>query len=289
MNPAGRSRLTSPGAACSFLIGGLYVFIILYAVAVPAGNRFETGHFFEDYSRNPLVMDFLWAVMAAISLVSLALIPSVSALFREGSPEWIAVAENFGVAGAITSAVSFLTMLGSAPGLANTYMNGDPVTRTAINALGLPQLDPLRVLILGGTGLWFLLINLEAWRMRQFSKPHAGIGMVLGIFLWAAVLAAILHLDILDQIAAGVGGLCAPAWYFLTGIKLLGKITSITKRADSHDISVERTGKIHEPITRKNHWPTANLRAYNPTITGVDRQRFPYNRIHTRNPNNGSQ
>ncbi len=202
-------------------MGILYLCIILYAVAIPIGGRFETGDFFTSYAASPVLMNFLWAVMAAVSLLSLSVIPSISRLLGEENDEWIAAAHHFGIAGSIVSAAGFLTMLGSAPGLAQAYREGDPFVRAAINAVGLPQLDPYHVLALGGMGIWFLIINSTALRRNTFPVFHACLGILLGIFLWAAVLAAIIDCGLLDLIASAVGGLCAPIWYFLTAGKLV--------------------------------------------------------------------
>jgi hypothetical protein len=130
------------------------------------------------------------------------------------------VAELFGAAGAALSATYFLTLLGSADGLATSYLAGDAGLRNAIDAVGLTQLDPWRVLILGGPGVWFLIVNSAGWRGNRIPKPLAGMGLVLGVFLWAASAAALLHLDLLDQAASAVGGICAPLWYVSIGIRL---------------------------------------------------------------------
>ena len=161
-------RRLSLGAACAVLTGILYLAVILYAVAIPAGQRFETGNFFEHYGNSPVLMNFLWTVMAAVFLLSLVVIPAVGSRLGEEHKEWTGAAYHFGIAGSIVSAASFLTMLGSAPGLAQAYREGDAAGRAAINAVGLPQLDPLHRLAVGGMGTWFLIINVIALRGRIF-------------------------------------------------------------------------------------------------------------------------
>jgi hypothetical protein len=209
------------GAACAAASGFLYLAVILYAVAVPIGGRFEDGGFFPAYADDPALMNFLWGVMSAVSLLSLAVIPSLSGwLSREGD-EWISIGRQFGLAGSIVSAAGFLTLLGSAPEAAGAYLEGDAAIRAAIEAIGLPQLDPLHILSLGGMGVWFLIVNITARRWNVFRNLHAGLGILLGVFLLAAVLASVGHWCLLDAAASAVGGLCAPVWYFLTAAKLL--------------------------------------------------------------------
>jgi hypothetical protein len=75
------------------LTGILCLFIILFAVAVPAGHRFETGNFFEGYAADPAWMNFLWTVMAAVSMLSLAVVPPVSRRIGKDGNEWMEAAK----------------------------------------------------------------------------------------------------------------------------------------------------------------------------------------------------
>jgi len=209
------------GAICSITTGILYVLIILYVLAVPTGQRYDPGQFFENYARNPISMNVVWIVMAAISVLAFAVIPSVSAFVRSGSERGTQVASTMGLVGSAVSAVSFLTMLGRAPGLAQAYVAGDSATKAAIASVGLPQLDPLNVLVLGGVGAWMLIINALALQGKKLPTLQALLGIGLAIFLWVAVLSAIIQSELLDQIAAGVGAVFAPIWYVWMGINLL--------------------------------------------------------------------
>jgi hypothetical protein len=209
------------GAVCSIATGILYVLIILYVLAVPTGQRYDPGQFFENYARNPISMNVVWIAMAAISILAFAVIPSVSALVRTVSESWTQVACTVGLVGSAVSAVSFLTMLGRAPELAQAYVAGDSAAKAAIGSVGLPQLDPLNVLVLGGVGVWMLVINMLALHGGMLPKLQAFLGIGLAIFLGVAVLSAIVQSELLDQIAAGVGGVFAPIWYVWMGINLL--------------------------------------------------------------------
>lgn len=209
------------GAICSITTGVLYVLIILYVLAVPTGQRYDPGQFFENYARSPISMNVVWIVMAAISILAFAVIPSVSALVHSVSETWTQVASIVGLVGSAVSAVSFLTMLGRAPGLAQAYVAGDSATKAAIVSVGLPQLDPLNVLVLGGVGVWMLVINVLALQGGKLPRLQAFLGIGLAIFLGVAVLAAIIQSELLDQIAAGVGAVFAPIWYVWMGIRLI--------------------------------------------------------------------
>ncbi len=219
-NAAGRAG-NGLGGTAALLMGALYVFLILYVVAVPSGQRYDPGQFFENYAQRSASMNVAWIVMAATSILALAIVPAVSALVRSESEMWVEVAAIAGIVGFGASAISFLTMLGRAPGLAQAYVAGDEATKAAIVAIGLPQLDPLNVLVLGGPGIWYLVVNVLALRGGKLPKLQAVLGIGIAVFLWVAVLAAVIQSELLDQIAAGAGALFAPTWYTWMGIRLL--------------------------------------------------------------------
>ncbi len=126
-----------------------------------------------------------------------------------------------GMAGSAVSAASFLTMLGAAPGLAQTYVAGDSAARAVIVALGLPQLDPLNILVQGGPGAWYLVVNLLALRGGRLPRLQAIIGLGLALGMGLAVAAAVLRSELLGQIAAGAGAVRAPTWCTWLGARLL--------------------------------------------------------------------
>jgi len=181
--PVRRRRL---GAVCAAISGFPYLTVILCAVAVPIDGRFDAGGFLTSYADDPTLMNFLWGTMCAVSLLSLAVVPSLSGWLGHHDDEWISIGRQFGLAGSTVSAAGFLTMLGSAPDAAQVYRDGDAAARAAIQAVGLPQLDPLHVLSLGGVGVWFLVVNISARRRNVFPVLHAGLGILLGVFLLAS-------------------------------------------------------------------------------------------------------
>ena len=166
-------------------------------------------------------MNFAWIVMAFTSILALAVIPAVKDDIKAKRETWMPFGNILGTVGFSVSAVSFLTMLGRMPAMAEIYVNSDISTKTAIAAVGVPQLDPYNILVLGGVGIWYFIINVAALKMKRFAKLQGLIGIILGIFMWVAVLAAILRHELLDQVAAGAGAIAAPIWYVWLGIHLL--------------------------------------------------------------------
>lgn len=214
----GRKKL---GGICSILIGVSYISLIIYAVIIPPGQRYDTYEFFKNYIENPFYMNFAWIIMALTSILAFAVIPAVSDDIKSEDETWIPFGNILGTVGFSVSAASFLTMLGRTPAMAQLYINSDSSARAAIAAVGLPQLDPYNILVLGGVGIWYLIINITALKRRIFSKFHGLSGIILGVFMWSAVFAAILKSELLDQIAAGAGAVFAPIWYIGLGVHLL--------------------------------------------------------------------
>jgi hypothetical protein len=210
---------------CSLLIGVLYIFLIIYAVAIPTGQRYEPGQFFMNYAQSPAAMSVAWIVMAATSILAIVIVLPIGVLIHSEISEWMRLATSVGLVGFATATVSFLTMLGKAPGLAQAYIAGDSATRAAIAAIGLPQLDPWNVLVLGGVGTWLLVVNIYALQGRTLTRLHAVIGVGLAVFHLVAVVAAIIQSEGLDQIAAGAGAILAPIWYGWMGIRMYKKST----------------------------------------------------------------
>lgn len=209
------------GGTFSFLIGGLDVLLVIYLVGIPANQRYDMGQFFANYAQNPLVMNVAWILLAVTSIMGFAVVPAVDKFVRSANnEEWVQTASIFGIVGFAISATSFLTLLGTTPKLAEAYVAGDSATQAAIVAIGLPQLDPFNVLVLGAVGIWLLIVNVLAWRSRKFRKLHAMAGIGLAGFLWVAVLAAMIQSETLDMVAAGAGALLAPIWYLWMGVRL---------------------------------------------------------------------
>jgi hypothetical protein len=217
----GTKQRSTLGAISAILIGMLDVLLVLYVVAIPADQRFDMGQFFINYAENPLGMSVAWIILATTSILALAVVPAAGNLVRPKNEEWVRFASTLGIVGFAVAATSFLTMLGRAPGLAQAYVEGDRVTKAAIAAVGLPELDPLKVLVTGGVGVWYLVVNIVGWRGGSLNKFHALAGIVLALFHWQATLAMLIQAEILDVVAAGAGALLAPTWYVWLGVRLL--------------------------------------------------------------------
>lgn len=216
----GSPRSSRIGGIAAILIGVLDILLMIYVVAIPAGQRFDMGQFFINYAENPLAMSVAWIVLATTSILAFAVVPAIYRLVHTQHEEWAQIAGILGIVGYMVGATSFLTMLGRTPALAQAYVEANQATRAAIVALGIPELDPLKVLVMGAPGVWFVVTNILAWRGKLLNRLHAGIGVTLGASHWIATLAMFVRSETLDIVAAGAGALFAPIWYVWLGIRL---------------------------------------------------------------------
>jgi len=209
------------GGICSILIGVLNVLLVIYVVVTPAGQRYDAGEFYIYYAQSPLALSAAWVMLALTSVLAFAVVPAVGDLLRWESNEWIRAASVLAIVAFAVTAVSFLTLIGKAPDLAQAYVTGDSATKSAIAAIGLPELDPNGWIMFGGAGMWTLVVSVVGLRSGKLSKLHAFIGIPCATCYWATVFADVFELEALNLIAAGGGAILAPIWYVWMGIRLV--------------------------------------------------------------------
>ncbi len=215
------NRGSKLGGMCAILIGTINVLLVIYVVFTPAEQRYGTGEFLRYYAESPLPLSVAWVMLTATSVLAFAVVPAVGDYLRVEGGEWLRAAGIYAVVGFAVMAVSFLTLIGKAPDLAQAYVSGDEATRAAMAAVGLPELDPNGWLMFGGAGVWTLVVSVVGLRSGKLSKAHALLGIPCGLCYWATVFADVFTLEALNLIAAGGGAILAPVWHVWMGLRLL--------------------------------------------------------------------
>ena len=206
---------------CAIIIGLLNVLLILYMVATPAAQRYESGESFAFYSQNPLPLTVTWTVLVLTAVVSLAVVaPAVSDLVRHIHRDLVRITSILATVGWSVMALSFVNLLGKMPTLARTYMTGDSVTQKALVATGVPELDPHGWLMFVCPAIWFITVNILALRGGSWPLLLSWVGVLVGIGYLLTVPAGILGFEILNQVAIVLGATAAPVWYVWMGIRL---------------------------------------------------------------------
>lgn len=209
------------GGICSIIVGIINILLVLYIIAIPAEQRFAPGGFYETYTQNPLPSIVAWIMISITAVLSFAaILPAVNKKFKISS-EWFQIVSILGMVGYVVMALKFITLLGTAPELSATYLSGDEMTKKALVAQGLPQLDPYELLAMVLPGIWFITVNIIAFRKKVWSKIIAIFGILIGVCYIFVTPATIFKIELLDMITAGIGAIAAPVWFISMGVLLL--------------------------------------------------------------------
>jgi hypothetical protein len=209
------------GGVSAILIGLLNIVIVIYVVAATGAQRYDPIESITYFSENPLGLSVAWIVFSASAVLAYTVIPAVHDLVGARYRDWARAATIYGIVGFTVLGVWAITLTRTAPDLATRFVNGDEMTRTAVLAMWLPEIDPDGWFSFGGIGTWLIVMNVLALRGRRLPPWHALAGVVLGIGHWATVIAAATEFEPLNLFASGVGALLYPVWFIWLGILLL--------------------------------------------------------------------
>ena len=214
------------GGVAAILIGLLNIVLAIYVLAATGDQRYNAGVFFEFFAESPLALSAAWIVFTITAVLSYAVVPAVSDLLQGEYRDWGRAATIYGLVGFTVLGVWAITLTRRVPDLAQNYVIGDAVTRAAILATGLPEIDPDGWFMFGGIGTWLIVMNTLALRSGRLPKLHGIAGILLGISHWATVFGALLENEPLNLIAAAGGALLYPIWFIWLGIRFLRKVGS---------------------------------------------------------------
>ena len=209
------------GGVAAILIGMLNVVLVIYVLATPAASRYDAGEFFTYFAENPLALSVAWIVFAVTAVLACAVVPAVADLVRGVSRDWERAATLYGIVGYAVLGVWAITLARTAPDLARNFVTGDQVTRAAILAHGLPEIDPDGWFMFGGPGTWMIVMSILAFRGGRLSGLHAIIGVLAGLCAWSTVFGSLFEFEPLYLIASGGGALFYPTWFIWLGLRLL--------------------------------------------------------------------
>lgn len=211
------------GGISAIIIGILNIVLIIYVVSTSAAQRFDAAAFFNEFYEKPLALSFAWIVFTITAGLSYAVIPAVSDIIKGVSPNLERTATLFGIAGYTVLGVWAITLARTAPGLAHSFVTGDEMTRTAILAQGLPQIDPDGWFMFGGPAIWLIAVNVLAIKGKKFNRIHGYAGILLGISHWATVFGALFEFEPLNLFASAGGAIFYPIWFIWLGIIILNR------------------------------------------------------------------
>jgi hypothetical protein len=209
-------RCCAFSAAAGYLIAGVTHFLM------PAEQiHFAKGisaQFFASFSSGSVwfVIHYWAFVYASVSVLGVVL--GLSSKLRLDSLMQ-RLATVLASAGLIITAVDFAMMQAYALRMADKFSALGPDAQAAIIASGLPHLDLTGLFGFGFVGFWSFIANMKIVRDRELPRGLGLLGIFGVLFYEAAFFGSLLHIPVLTDIGAAIGGiLIAPAWFIWSAI-----------------------------------------------------------------------
>ena len=194
VNTTEAAEKTPIAGVCSIAVGVINILMVLYIIAIPA-QRVGPDDFNTD-----LLYQVLWAVISITGVLCFAaILPAVNQKLKDFQSEWLQIASILALVGWAAMALKYLTLLGGQ-------------TR---------ELDPHDLLTMACPGVWFVTANTIAFRKKVWSEIIAVFGLICGIAYISVPPASIFELELMDMVAAGIGGIAAPVWFIGMGVRFL--------------------------------------------------------------------
>lgn len=209
------------GGISAIAIGALNIILIIYIVSTSSIQRYDAAAFFYEFNEKPLALSLAWIIFTITAFLSYAVIPAVSDIVKGINLNWERTAALLGIVGYTVLGVWAITLTRTAPELARNFVAGNEMTRAALLAHGLPEIDPDGWFMFGGPGIWLIVMNILALKGKRLNKLHAYSGILLGISHWATVFGALFECEPLNLIASAGGAIFYPVWFGWLGMYLL--------------------------------------------------------------------
>jgi len=217
------NTLNKLGGNCSILLGILYLLVGITYLLLPADQKQTSAldKFLLSFAQNPTTQVIQWWVFALSGLIGIAVVLAVSESVRSANEGWVRWTSTLAVLGFAIVAINNFRNIAFQPGRAAAYVQGDAVTKAAIEVSGPFSLDPQNWLGFGAVGLWVLVGSLLALRAAIWPRPLTYVGIAVAVAYWLIVVGTVFNQETLITIAAALGGIIlAPIWYIWTGLRL---------------------------------------------------------------------
>ena len=219
MNDNSLNRL---GGAGSILAAISYVVVGATFLLDPSAQTSGPEEFWPAFAQNQTAHLLTHWAFALAAIFLIALVPAVSKLVRSANRGWVQWATTLAYIGLAVTTISNLREAGIKPSQATAFAEGDPTIQAAIVEAGrLSSLDPQGWLVFGAVGLWIFVVNWLALRAGTWPKNLAYLGIAGAILYWLVLAGNVGGAFVLNQIAAGLGGvIVGPIWLLWMGLRL---------------------------------------------------------------------
>jgi hypothetical protein len=180
-----------------------------------------TSKFFNSVFANPTVLEFtFWGSMigAVLAIGVVIIVENHIHHVNELLVRWSSILAIIAYAvSAVRNATDFIQI----PALATRYVQGDSLTRTSIEAVGLVAIDPNSMLQLLLLGIWFLAVNFLGLRSGVLPRALACVGLIFGIGSLLALPFFLLNLQFASLVVMALGLVVIdPLWFIWMGTVL---------------------------------------------------------------------
>lgn len=217
------NTISKLGGNSSILLGISYLVIGVTYLLLPAAQKqtSATDQFMPSFAENPTTQVIQWWVFALSGLIGIAVVLAVSESLRSANAGWVRWTSMLAILGFAVVSINNFRVIAFQPAMARAYVEGDAVTKAAIEVSGPFSLDPQGWLGFGAVGLWVMVVSLLALRVGAWPTLLAYIGLATALAYWLIVAGFVFNQETLFTIGAALGGiLLAPLWYIWAGLRL---------------------------------------------------------------------
>ena len=210
------------GGSLAIAIGILYLLLGIMLLLSQTEGVQDYEKVLPAFSSSPAI-DIVYGIAASlIGLLALGYVPQLSKFVgsdRSAILTWVMYMALLGFA---VDAVDQLRSLNILPFLADSFVNGDAATRSAVLASQpLRWVDTTCFFRFGLPGLWILVVSIIAFDSKKLNTGLCVIGFAGAGFLWLAVIGNLLQSTIVIAIGAGAAIVIGPVWNIWIGMTLI--------------------------------------------------------------------
>lgn len=216
------STLNKVGGICSILVGIIYIPIGVTVLLRPADQRppFDPDVFLTSFGQEPLMSTLMFWGFAVSAVLAIAVVLAVSDRVQSLGEGWVRWMSALAIIGFAVTALNYFRYLDYYPMLAQAYATGDATAKAvAASSQSIVSLDPDGWFSFGAVGLWFLVVNLVAFRGNPWPKVLSYLGIVGAVAYLLVMVGFIFEIYVLTFTAI-VSIVIGPIWYVWVGLIL---------------------------------------------------------------------
>ena len=210
------------GGILAIAIGVLYLLAGITFLLSPTEGVQDYEVVLPSFADSPATAILYGLEAALVGLLALGFVPQLSKFVGSDTSALLKWVMYLGLLGFAVDAVDQLRSLNILPFLAEYYVTGDNITKTAVTAnQSLRWIDTTCFFRFGLPGLWVLVVSIAAFVSRKLNRILCVVGMAGAAFFWLVMIGNILQAKTMMAIGAGAAIIIGPIWYVWIGSSLI--------------------------------------------------------------------